>query len=131
VMPAYPRSYHLTTTVDRLNSSDVKIVSLSVPFKLESAQQDKPSVLSNTSVPISLATVFNKSTPEAVASLRWALQQGRPVDIDVEAPISDEVLESFEDIIGKATEGLENIPPIILCRSHQNTSYVLWADCAG
>ena len=59
--------------------------------------------------------MFHKSTPEGVASLRWALECGRPVDIDLQAAISDEMLEDFEDIVSKATSGLSNIPPIILC----------------
>jgi len=46
--------------------------------------------------------------------LRWALEHGRPVDIDIQAPISDEVLEAFEDIISKATAGMSKIPPILL-----------------
>jgi len=63
----------------------------------------------------SLSTVFHKSTPEGVASLKRALECGRPVDIDLQAPISDTVLEDFEDIISKATSGLSKVPPIVLC----------------
>jgi hypothetical protein len=66
----------------------------------------------------SLSTVFHKSTPEGVASLKWALESGRPVDIDLQAPISDTVLEDFEDIISKASSGLSKIPPIVLCAFH-------------
>ena len=65
----------------------------------------------------SLSTVFNKSTRDGVASLKWALESGKPVDIDLQAPISDAVLDDFEDIIYKASSGLSNIPPIIVCAS--------------
>jgi hypothetical protein len=88
-----------------------------VPFRLEDGKQETPSYIASSPIPISYSTVFNKSTPEGVESLRWALQQGRPIDIDIQAPISDAVLESFEDIIQRATDGLTDIPPIILCRS--------------
>ncbi|KAG6879670.1 hypothetical protein C0992_013206 [Termitomyces sp. T32_za158] len=80
--------------------------------QLEDKDQTFPSYLSK--VPTSLSTVFNQSTPEGIASLRWALERGRPVDVDIQAPISDSVLESFEDIISKAITGLEKVPPIVL-----------------
>lgn len=89
------------------------IISLSVPFRLEDKDQTFPSYLPK--IPTSLSTVFNQSTPEGVASLRWALERGRPVDVDIQAPISDAVLESFEDIISRAIAGLEKVPPIVLC----------------
>ncbi|KAH0589015.1 hypothetical protein H2248_004791 [Termitomyces sp. 'cryptogamus'] len=88
------------------------IISLSIPFKLEDKDQTFPSYLSK--VPTSLSTVFNKSTPDGIASLRWALELGRPVDVDIQAAISDAILESFEDIISKATAGLNKVPPIVL-----------------
>ncbi|KAG5635414.1 hypothetical protein H0H81_011334 [Sphagnurus paluster] len=95
-----------------LASSDIPIISLSVPFKLEDKTQNFPTYLSE--IPTSLSTVFNESTPEGVESLKWALKRGRPVDVDIQAAISDAVLESFEDIISKATDGLTKIPPIVL-----------------
>ncbi|KAG6886159.1 hypothetical protein C0993_000677 [Termitomyces sp. T159_Od127] len=104
----------LKNAVDELSSVQlpVPIISLSVPFRLEDKDQTFPPYLSK--VPTSLSTVFNESTPEGVASLRWALERGRPVDVDIQAPISDTVLESFEDIISKAIAGLEKVPPIVL-----------------
>ncbi|KAG5648527.1 hypothetical protein DXG03_003138 [Asterophora parasitica] len=80
--------------------------------QLEDKTQSFPDYLSG--VPTSLSTVFNESTSEGVESLRWALGRGRPVDVDIQAAISDAVLESFEDIISKATSGLTKVPPIVL-----------------
>ncbi|KAG6849826.1 hypothetical protein H0H93_004635 [Arthromyces matolae] len=104
----------LEKVAEQLASAELSIpvISLSVPFELEDKEQNFPSYLSKVST--SLSTVFNKSTPEGVASLRWALERGRPVDIDIQAAISDDVLESFEDIISKATDGLSKVPPIVL-----------------
>ncbi|KAG6845893.1 hypothetical protein H0H87_000699 [Tephrocybe sp. NHM501043] len=105
----------LEKVVKQLASAElsVPVISLSVPFKLEDETQSFPSYLS--AVPTSLSTVFNDSTPKGIASLRWALERGRPVDIDIQAAISDIVLESFEDIISNATAGLTKVPPIVLC----------------
>ncbi|KAG6832632.1 hypothetical protein H0H92_014468 [Tricholoma furcatifolium] len=104
----------LEKVVEQLSSAELptRVISLSVPFRLEDKTQSLPAYLSK--VPTSLSTVFNDSTPEGVQSLRWALERGRPVDIDIQAAISDVVLESFEDIISKATDGLSNVPPIVL-----------------
>lgn len=102
----------LEQVIGHIASSDIPIISLSVPFKLEDKTQNFPTYLSE--IPTSLSTVFNESTPEGVESLKWALKRGRPVDVDIQAAISDAVLESFEDIISKATDGLTKIPPIVL-----------------
>ncbi|GLB37519.1 hypothetical protein LshimejAT787_0405700 [Lyophyllum shimeji] len=104
----------LEKVVDQLGSSEfpIPVISLSIPFKLEEKTQSFPSYLSKIST--SLSTVFNESTPQGVDSLRWALERGRPVDVDIQAAISDAVLESFEDIISKATSGLTKVPPIVL-----------------
>lgn len=83
-----------------------------VPFSLEGT--DRPSL--PTSYPVSLATVFTRVTPNSVENLKWALQQGRPVDIDVHADItSEDVFESFEDLLSKAMADVSHVPPIILC----------------
>jgi hypothetical protein len=74
-----------------------------------------PSYLASSPVMTSMSTVFHKSTPEGIESLTWALERGRPVDIDLQAPISDQVLEEFEDLISKASSGLSKVAPIVLC----------------
>ena len=47
--------------------------------------------------------------------LHWALSCGRPVDIDIQATLSDSLLEGFEDMITGASVDIETLPPIILC----------------
>lgn len=95
------------------NKNDL-ILSLLVPFRLEDEEHSATSYLSKSSLPISLSTVYKTSTPQGITSLKWAFEQGRPVDIDVQANISDDAFESFEDFLTKATE-LPTLPPIILC----------------
>ncbi|KAJ7680429.1 hypothetical protein DFH06DRAFT_1031427 [Mycena polygramma] len=92
----------------------VPILSLMVPFQLQTAQQELPPYTSGLAIPISLSTSFVKSTPEAIASLKWALSQGRPVDIDVRAALSDSAFEGFEDLLSKAIADLPSVPPIII-----------------
>jgi len=92
-----------------------QIISLIVPFNLENPDTSViEKILSSSSVPISLSTVFNKATPEGVAGLQWALKQGRPVDIDIQAVLSNTALEGFEDMILKAKADVDPVPPIIL-----------------
>ncbi|KAE9411358.1 hypothetical protein BT96DRAFT_1011188 [Gymnopus androsaceus JB14] len=99
------------TNEESLSKLDVPIVSVMVPFSLEST--DRPSL--PTSYPVSLTTVFSRLSPNSVESLKWALQQGRPVDIDVHADLSsDDVFESFEDLLSKAMTDVSPVPPIIL-----------------
>lgn len=87
-----------------------------MPFDLEKPDTSAiEKILSSSSVPISLSTVFNKATPEGVAGLQWALKQGRPVDIDVRVVLSNSALEGFEDMILKARVDVDPVPPVILC----------------
>ena len=67
------------------------------------------------STPISLSTVFTKSSPECIKGLHWALNRGRPVDIDIQATLSDSLLEGFEDMITSASADVKALPPIVLC----------------
>lgn len=61
--------------------------------------------------------MYTQPSPASVASLRWALEQGRPVDIDIQAPLSEpQDLDAFEDLLTKAMADLPNVPPIILCQ---------------
>ncbi|TRM69336.1 hypothetical protein BD626DRAFT_393102 [Schizophyllum amplum] len=91
-------------------SSTVPILSLSVPFDLEASEHTLPS----SSLPLSLHTAYNKVSPQAQESLRWAMQQGRPVEIDIQAVFTDSMWENFEEALGKATADIEKAPPIIL-----------------
>ncbi|KAJ7446161.1 hypothetical protein B0H11DRAFT_2085314 [Mycena galericulata] len=98
----------------QLKDPGVPIISLMVPFEMQSTQLALPAYTSGLSIPISLATSFSQSNPESIASLRWALSQGRPVDIDVRAALSDSAFEGFEDLLAKAVADLPSVPPIII-----------------
>ncbi|KAF6760248.1 hypothetical protein DFP72DRAFT_883644 [Ephemerocybe angulata] len=65
-------------------------------------------------VPTSLSTVYTAASTEATEGLKWALERGRPVDIDVQVVLTEATLEGFEDTVGKAAEGITSPPPIIL-----------------
>lgn len=73
--------------------------------------------MTSSKVPTSLSAVYRASSPETIAGLKWGLERGRPVDIDVQVVLTDATLEGFEDVVGKATEGIASPPPIILCTS--------------
>ncbi|KIY53951.1 hypothetical protein FISHEDRAFT_32201 [Fistulina hepatica ATCC 64428] len=90
--------------------SDVQVLSLSLPFSLEESTPDIPSL----PVPIHLSTTYIGTSDTSIKSLRWALQQGRPVEVDPGFPLSEASFEQFEDLIAKATDGLRNIPPIVI-----------------
>ncbi|KAJ3883586.1 hypothetical protein F5051DRAFT_363356 [Lentinula edodes] len=90
---------------------NVPVVSVMVPFSLD--KSDRPTSLP-TSHPVSLTTVFTGVTTNSVENLKWALQQGRPVDIDIHADLTDDVFESFEDLLSKSMADVSPIPPIIL-----------------
>ncbi|KAJ7178428.1 hypothetical protein C8R43DRAFT_973391 [Mycena crocata] len=92
----------------------IPILSLMVPFQLQTAQHELPAYASGLTIPISFSTSFSQATPEAIESLKWALSQGRPVDIDVQAALSDSAFEGFEDMLSKAITDLPSVPPIII-----------------
>ncbi|KAF8622688.1 hypothetical protein AX15_006788 [Amanita polypyramis BW_CC] len=90
------------------------IISLAIPFDL---QIPVPSVIPTSpdpSIPISFSTVFYKTTPEAAEALKWALQVGRPVDINIPDASEEGILEGIQDLLAKATTDLAQVPPIIL-----------------
>lgn len=98
------------------STNNTPIVSVVVPFSLvDPVPTSPPSYLSATTVPVSLSTILVKSTPESVASLKWAFEQNRPIDIDVPSLLTDAKLEDLEDLVLKASDGLTNPPSIILC----------------
>ena len=101
----------------RLDSSskESQVLSLIVPFDLKGPDQAVEALLKSSTVPISLSTVFTQPSPDCVKGLHWALKLGRPVDIDIQATLSDSLLEGFEDMITSASAEIETSPPIILC----------------
>lgn len=85
-----------------------------IPFNLNG---EKPLAISvDSPFPISRSTVFTRATDLSTANLKAALEQGRPVDIDIQVAMTDEIFDSFESMLSKATE-LPKVPPIILCAS--------------
>jgi len=95
------------------SSTESQVLSVIVPFDLEGPDHTIE-VLMTSSTPISLSTVFTKSSPECIKGLHWALNRGRPVDIDIQATLSDSLLEGFEDMITSASADVEALPPIVL-----------------
>ena len=102
--------------VNRFDSSskESQILSIITPFNLEAPDKAVEELLTSSAV-LSLSTVFNKSSPESIKGLHWALSRGRSVDIDIQATLSDSLLEGFEDMITGASVDIETLPPIILC----------------
>ena len=102
--------------VNRLDSSskESQILSVIAPFDLEAPDTTVEELLTS-SAALSLSTVFIKSSPNSIKGLHWALNHGRPVDIDIQATLSDSLLEGFEDMITGASVDIKNLPPIILC----------------
>ncbi|KAJ7346729.1 hypothetical protein DFH08DRAFT_869146 [Mycena albidolilacea] len=96
------------------NGPGVPVLSVLVPFDLAATQHELPSYTSGLSIPISLSASFSKETPESIASLKWALSQGRPVEIDVRAALSDAESDGFGDLLSKAVADLPSVPPIII-----------------
>ncbi|KAF4598519.1 Amidohydrolase-related domain-containing protein [Pleurotus pulmonarius] len=104
-------------TLSEVTSADKNgsIVSVVVPFRLEDPiPSEPPAYLSSSSIPITLTTVYTQSSPQASAGLRWALQQGRPVDIDLQVTLTETSFEAFEDLLTKSTAELPKIPPIMI-----------------
>lgn len=106
------------------SATDIPIISVLVPFSLESAPPvDVPSYLSGSGkFPISLITVYTKLSSQNAPALSWALENSRAVDVDVRSDLteSDSVFEGFEELLTTATnvpEGSDKkLAPIILCK---------------
>lgn len=90
------------------------VLSLVVPYNIQSPDPSLEEKLAGAKVPTSLSVVYDRTSPEVIDGLKWGLQRGRPVDIDVQVTLTEATLEEFEDAIAKATEGIEKPPPIIL-----------------
>ncbi|KAJ3486756.1 hypothetical protein NLJ89_g11784 [Agrocybe chaxingu] len=96
------------------SSEPSHVLSFIIPFNLENPDPSVEALLASSTIPTSLSTIFTKNSPEAVQGLRWALQRGHAVDIDIQATLSDSLLEGFEDMIAKATSDLEVVPSVVL-----------------
>ncbi|KAF9049825.1 hypothetical protein BJ165DRAFT_1454080 [Panaeolus papilionaceus] len=113
VVLSLPNTALLQSALAEINPSS-QVISLIIPFDLEKPDHTIESLIANTTIPVSLSTVFTKNSPEAVEGLKWALKQGKPVDIDVQGVLSDSLLEGFEDMIAKASADLDKKSPVIL-----------------
>ena len=85
-----------------------------IPFELAKPVPSNSLSSPDPLIPISFSTIFYQSTPEAAEALKWALQQGRPVDIDLPNASTDGVLEGLQDLLAKATADLIQIPAIVI-----------------
>jgi len=105
----------IPAALKELNSSskESQILSIITPFNLEAPDKAVEELLTS-SATLSLSTVFNKSSPDSIKGLHWALSRSRPVDIDIQATLSESLLEGFEDLITGASVDIETLPPIIL-----------------
>ena len=83
-------------------------------------------MLTLTSLPTSLSTAYKGASDAAVEGLRWALERDRPVDIDIQAILSDVVLEGFEDTLTKSLAELPKKPPIVLCMCSYPFTFTLF-----
>ncbi|KAJ7594430.1 hypothetical protein C8J56DRAFT_1161046 [Mycena floridula] len=92
----------------QLESTEL-IVSVVLPFTLDG---DRPTVPSDSPFPISRSTVFT-SPSHSAENLKWALEQGRSVDIDIQAVMSDEAFDGLEDLLCRATE-IPKVPAIVI-----------------
>jgi hypothetical protein len=97
-----------------LSSKESQVLSVIAPFDLE-APDPALEVLLKSSATLSLSAAFKKSSANSIKGLHWALNHGRPVDIDIQATLSDSLLEGFEDMITSASVDIKELPPIVLC----------------
>lgn len=104
----FPHSLETSSDLDR-------ILSLSVSYELEKPDESLASTLASAKVPTSLSTVYTAASEDATKGLKWGLEQGKAVDIDVQVVLTEATLEGFEDTVGKAAEGIASPPPIVLC----------------
>jgi len=96
------------------SSKESQIISFIVPFELENPDPAIETLVSSSNIPTSLSTIFKKDSLDAAEGLRWALKRGPPVEIDIQATLTDSLLEAFEDLIAKASADLATVPPIVL-----------------
>ncbi|KAF7321673.1 Cation-transporting ATPase [Mycena kentingensis (nom. inval.)] len=97
--------------VASVKESDLPILSVVVPLALESATHEP---LAATSLPVSFSTTYSKTTSETISSLTWALNQAKPVDIDVGGALSESAFEQFEELLSKAAAVATSAPPIVV-----------------
>lgn len=116
----------MSVSITRVSASQTSILAVLVPFSLEGgAPATTPAYLNNGSQKpqIILSSSFTKNTPAAAEALKWALDNGFSIDIDVQTNLKDSESEweALEDLFAKAMphESDETVPKpkgkVILC----------------
>jgi hypothetical protein len=95
----------------QLDTADV--LAVGVPFDIENPTSSQFSDL-DLKTRKTLYTTVKQLAPGSNEGLRWALQQGCPVDVDVQVTFSDASFESFQELISSASADLAQSGPIIL-----------------
>ena len=102
------------TTCCSLQDSSIPILAVSLPLDLTSTDGPLPT-LPSLSLPLAYNTVYSPTQQESIDSLRRALQSGHVVDIAIDFAPDKQQWEFLEELIGKASENLENAKPIVIC----------------
>jgi hypothetical protein len=94
------------------STKESAIIAIAVPFSLETTP---PATPPSSAYPISLSTIYAKSVPEPATSLKWALEQGRALDLDVQCDITenDTQWETFLDVLAKAMAEFKATPVVL------------------
>ena len=101
----------------RLRTGSAPVTAILVPFPIEDGiPADPPAYLESPGESIVLYTVYTRYTPKNVEALRWALEKGFTVDIDIETNLraGEGAWEDLEEFLTKA---IPDVPKgkIILC----------------
>ena len=107
------------------STSPTPIIAILVPFNLEDGIPATPPPYLTSSKAhqprIVLSAIFTKSTPKAIEALKWALDNGFHVDLDVQANLRDNEgeWEALEEFFSNAISRSDSIPQgkVILCTS--------------
>jgi hypothetical protein len=105
----------LDKALEELESGNDLILSIAVPFQLGSPP---PSRLPSSRKPLVLSTAYTGPAQQlGVSTLKWALENGRAVDVDIQCDImqDDALWEDFEDMLARVTADITKSTPIILC----------------
>jgi len=97
--------------IERLKSKydDMKILSVLTPVDL--TQGIPAHVPSFGGVPSTLSVSFAKSSPELVEGVRWALQNGYILDLEIQSSEWEAVEELFTSVFGPVGEGEDTFKP--------------------
>lgn len=68
--------------------------------------------------------MYTKQTPEVVEALKWALERGHVVDVDVQFNNDESSYESLEDTLSKVAQNNKENSAIIMCELRYDTPQV-------